>query len=149
MSRCLRFEWHLSGLKLTPYTGPLCPWSILDSLAVFSSMILSSTSSDSLSIRFKSAEREVERTQRHNADGVSQKFSAQRWEIHKPSSGVVPAADLTLRSFFGVTLHTRTEESAKPPAIRLESSVKSTAVRPCRGEAKSFFPQLELGEYTS
>lgn len=46
----------------------------------------------------------------------------------------VPAADLTLRSFFGVTLHTRTVESAKPPAIRLESSVTSTAVRPCRSK---------------
>ena len=45
---------YLSGLKLMPYTGPLCPWRILDSLAVFSSMILSSTSSDSLSIIFKS-----------------------------------------------------------------------------------------------
>lgn len=45
---------HLSGLKLMPYTGPLCPWRIFDSLAVFSSMILSSTSSDSLSIRFNS-----------------------------------------------------------------------------------------------
>lgn len=44
----------------------------------------------------------------------------------------VPAADLTLRSFFGVTLHTLTVESAKPPAIRLESSVTSTPVRPCR-----------------
>lgn len=149
MTRRLRFDWHLSGLKLTPYTGPLCPWRILDSLAVFSSMILSSTSSDSLSIKFKSAEREVERTQRHNVDGVSQRFSAQRSEIHKPPSGVVPPADLTLRSFFGVTLHTRTVESAKPPAIRLESSVKSTAVRPCGGEAKSFFPHLELGKYTS
>lgn len=150
-SKCIgiRFDWHLSGLKLTPYTGPLCPWRILDSLAVFSSMILSSTSSDSLSIRFKSAEREVERMQRCNVDGVSQRFSAQRSEIHKPPSGVVPPADLTLRSFFGVTLHTRTVESAKPPAIRLESSVKSTAVRPCGGEAKSFFPHLELGKYTS
>lgn len=46
---------------------------------------------------------------------------------------VVPAADLTLRSFFGVTLHTLTVESAKPPAIKLESSVTSTPVRPCRG----------------
>lgn len=83
------------------------------------------------------------------AQGVSQRFSAQRSEIHKPPSGAVPPADLTLRSFFGVTLHTRTVESAKPPAIRLESSVKSTAVRPCGGEAKSFFPHLELGKYTS
>lgn len=47
---------YRSGLKLMPYTGPLCPWRILDSLAVFSSMILSSTSSDSLSIRLRSSE---------------------------------------------------------------------------------------------
>ena len=44
----------------------------------------------------------------------------------------LPAADLTLLSFLGVTLQTRTVESAKPPAIRLESSVKSTAVKPYR-----------------
>lgn len=42
----------------------------------------------------------------------------------------VPAADLTLRNFLGVTLHTRTVESENPPASRLESSVKSTAVKP-------------------
>lgn len=47
---------YLSGLKLIPYTGPLCPYKILDSLAVFSSMILSRTSSDSLSIKLKSTE---------------------------------------------------------------------------------------------
>lgn len=52
---------------------------------------------------------------------------------------VVPAADLTLRSFFGVTLHTLTVESAKPPAIKLESSVTSTPVRPCRHRGVNFF----------
>lgn len=52
---------------------------------------------------------------------------------------VVPAADLTLRSFFGVTLHTLTVESAKPPAIKLESSVTSTPVRPCRGRGVNLF----------
>lgn len=57
---------------------------------------------------------------------------------------MVPAADLTLRSFFGVTLHTRTEESAKPPAIRLESSVKSTAVRPCRGRQRYSFSTMSM-----
>lgn len=51
----------------------------------------------------------------------------------------VPAADLTLRSFFGVTLHTLTVESAKPPAIKLESSVTSTPVRPCRVRAVNNF----------
>lgn len=77
---------HLSGLKLTPYTGPLCPWRTLDSLAVFSSMILSSTSSDSLSIRFKSAEGEVVRARQNIVDGVSQKFqrSSRRFRGRPP-----------------------------------------------------------------
>lgn len=52
---------------------------------------------------------------------------------------VVPAADLTLRSFFGVTLHTLTVESAKPPAIKLESSVTSTPVRPCSSPGVNLF----------
>lgn len=50
----LRCRSDLSGLKLTAYTGPLWPYRILDSLAVLSSMILSSTSSDSLSMRLRS-----------------------------------------------------------------------------------------------
>lgn len=65
-----------------------------------------------------------------NAEKVKTWRSART--VRRSPSCTVPAADLTLRSFFGVTLHTRTEESAKPPVIRLESSVKSTAVRPCR-----------------
>lgn len=56
---------------------------------------------------------------------------------------VVPAADLTLRSFFGVTLHTLTVESAKPPAIKLESSVTSTPVRPCSSPGVNFFHFLK------
>lgn len=38
-----------------------------------------------------------------------------------------------------MTLHTLTVESAKPPAIKLESSVTSTPVRPCRGRGVNLF----------
>lgn len=50
--------------------------------------------------------------------------------LYPNRSSQLPAACLTLRSFLGVTDHTLTVESAKPPAIKLESSVTSTAVRP-------------------
>ena len=52
--------------------------------------------------------------------------------LYPDRSSQLPAACLTLRSFLGVTDHTLTVESAKPPAIKLESSVTSTAVRPCQ-----------------
>lgn len=140
---------NLSGLKLTAYTGPLWPYRILDSLAVFSSMILSNTSSDSLSMRLRS-ERKKEKLQCEVKNSKYIKLLNIKYLIRKCSlikamrvsvqqnveqtrwlKGLrSPAADLTFRSFLGVTLHTRTVESAKPPAIRLESSVMSTAVRP-------------------
>lgn len=86
-------------------------------------MILSSTSSDSLSIRFKSSGRR---------EGNFYYRKPMISDVLQSLLIAVPAADLTLRSFFGVTLHTLTVESAKPPAIKLESSVTSTPVRPCR-----------------